>query len=70
MDDIITRPRSSISTAEMERRRKIVRAADANNRLEGISRGPESDAVVQAYVRGEIEVTDMVALFRAQPTPR
>jgi hypothetical protein len=54
----------------MERRRKTVRQADANNRLEGIYRESATDAVVEAFVRGDIEVTDMVGLFRAMPDPR
>ena len=73
MDDIVsTRSVRSkaISRAEMARRRKIVRQADANNRLEGVFREPATDVVVDAFVRGDIEVTDMVPLFRAQPGPR
>lgn len=70
MDDVIVRPQATISAAEMERRRKIVRQADANNRIEGIFRGAETDAIVEAFIRGDIAVTDMVPLFAAQPTPR
>jgi hypothetical protein len=73
MDDIVsTRSVRSkaISGAETERRRKIVRQADANNRLEGIYRERETDAVVEAFVRGDIEVIDMVPLFKAQRAPR
>jgi len=72
MDDIVsTRPAraKAISSAEMARRRKIVRQADANNRLEGIYRASATDAVVEAFVRGDIEATDMVRLFKAQPSP-
>ena len=39
--------------------------ADAENRLEGISRSPETDAVFDAYVRGDIEVTEMVPRLKA-----
>ena len=73
MDDIVrVRPtqQKAISADEMERRRKIVRQADANNRLEGIYRGPETDAIVEAYVHGHIEVTEMITLFEAQREPR
>lgn len=69
MDDVVQRPKAKISDAEMARRRKVVRQADANNRIEGIFRGPETDAVVEAFVRGDIEVTDMISLFKGQPTP-
>jgi Antitoxin VbhA len=73
MDDIVsTRPVKSktISDAEMARRRGIVRQADANNRLEGIFREPETDAIVEAFVRGDIEATDVVSLFKAHLEPR
>lgn len=73
MDDTVTtRPArtTAISGAEMARRRKIVRQADANNRLEGIYREPATDTVVEAFVRGDIEATDMVRLFKARPGPR
>jgi hypothetical protein len=72
MDDVATtRPLRSkaISAAKMEQRRRIVRQADANNRLEGIFREPTTDAIVEAFMRGEIDVTDMIPLFRAKPGP-
>jgi len=72
MDDIVrVRPtqQKRINADEMEHRRKIVRHADANNRLEGIYRGPETDAIVETYVQGDIEVTEMITLFKAQPEP-
>jgi len=68
MDDIVrTRPKriKAISDSEAARRRKVVRIADAENRLEGISRSPETDAVFDAYVRGDIEVTEMVPRLKA-----
>jgi hypothetical protein len=40
--------------------------ADAENRLEGISRVPESDEVFEAYIRGDIEVTEMVPRLKAR----
>jgi hypothetical protein len=70
MDDIATRPKASIGAAEMERRRKFVRLADAENRLEGITRRPESDAVFDAYIHGEIEATEIIARLNALPSPR
>jgi hypothetical protein len=68
MDDIVrTRPKQlkTISDDEVARRREIVRMADAENRLEGISRSPESDEVFDAYVRGDIKVTEMVPRLKA-----
>ena len=70
MDDIAVRPKAKISAAEMARRRKFVRQADATNRLEGIYRDPASDAVFDAYVRGDIEATDIAPRLKAQADPR
>jgi len=67
MDDIAIQPKARISAAEMERRRRIVGMGDAHNRLEGIFRGPETDEIVEAFVRGDIDATDLVPLFKAQP---
>jgi Antitoxin VbhA len=55
-----------ISAEEMDRRREMVRQADASNRLEGQIRDPASDPIFETYIRGDIEVTDMVPLFKAQ----
>jgi hypothetical protein len=66
MDDITTTtitPR--ISAEEMARRREIVRRADAHNRIEGIIRDSASDAIFEAFIRGEIDVTEMVPRFKA-----
>ena len=68
MDDIVrTRPKriKAISDSEAARRRKVVRMADAENRLEGITRSPETDAIFDSYVRGDIEVTEMVPRLKA-----
>jgi hypothetical protein len=70
MDDIAIRPKAAISAAERERRRKIVRQADANNRLEGIFRDPSTDAVVAAYMRGDIPVTELRPRMRGVLGPR
>jgi hypothetical protein len=70
MDDIATRPKAKIGASEMERRRKIVRQADANNRLEGIFRDPSTDTVVEAYVRGEISAAEMLPRMKVVRRPR
>jgi len=70
MDDIAVRPSAKITSTEVQRRRKIVRQADANNRLEGIYREPATDAAVEAFVRGDIEATDLVRLFKGQRDQR
>jgi hypothetical protein len=60
------KPKTAISAAEMERRCEALRQADASNRIEGLYRGPETDAIFEAFVRGDIEATDMVPRLRAQ----
>ena len=69
MDEIVARRTPTITPAEIERRREIVRQADAQNQIEGIYRGPETEEIVEAFVRGEIEVTDMIGRFKALPRP-
>jgi hypothetical protein len=70
MDDIAPRATPKISAPEVERRRKIVRQADANNRLEGVYRDPATDEIFDAYVRGDIAATEMIPLLKAKPAPR
>jgi hypothetical protein len=70
MDDIATKPTAKINAKEIERRRKIVRQADANNRIEGIFREPATDAIVEAFVTGDIEVTEMIPHLKGLAGPR
>jgi Antitoxin VbhA len=52
------------SADEIERRRHV-RTADADNRIEGMI--PPSRAVLEicaAYIRGEIEAHDLVAVYK------
>lgn len=70
MDDVVTKPKARVTAAEMERRRKIVRQADANNRIEGVYRRPATDAIVDMFIRGEIDVMEMSARIGALPQPR
>jgi hypothetical protein len=61
----MTDPKAAISAEEMQRRRKHVRAAIADSRIEGYpppSR-PEQ-AILDAYIRGEIEACDLVTVYR------
>jgi hypothetical protein len=60
-------PKPTISPEEMQRRREAVRQADANNRIEGIFRDPDSDAIVEAFIRGEIEAADLVTAYLKRP---
>ncbi len=63
--NVIT-PKAKITAAEIERRRKALRQADASNRIEGIYRDPATDAIFEASVCGEITVTDVVPLLKAR----
>jgi hypothetical protein len=66
MNELTTKSRPRLSAEEMKRRREIVRQADANNRIEGLVRTPETDAIFEAYIRGDIEVTELVPRIKAQ----
>jgi hypothetical protein len=59
----------TITPEEMQRRREAVRQADANNRIEGIFRDPDSDAIVEAFIRGEIEAGDLVTAYLKRTNP-
>src|SRR5271170_7282423 len=58
-------PKPTITPEEMQRRRDQVRGAIADSRIEGID-GPGTDeqAVLDAYIRGEIEARDLVTAYR------
>jgi hypothetical protein len=66
MDELTTKVRPRITPAEMKWRKEIVRKADAHNRMEGLVRTPETDAIFEAYVRGEIEASELVPRIKAQ----
>src|SRR5580693_271556 len=48
-------PKPTITPEEMQRRRVHVRAAIADNRIEGIATSAATQAVLDAYIRGDIE---------------
>ena len=52
-------PKAKISAAEIERRRDAVRYATSHNRIEGQFLSPESEAIFEAYVRGEIDQSEI-----------
>lgn len=54
-----------ITDAEMQRRREAVYRADRENALEGAQRGPDTDAVFDSYIRGEIEAHEIVPKLKA-----
>jgi hypothetical protein len=69
MDDLTNRspkkPAPTITAEEIARRRKAVEQADANNRIEGIFRDPASDEIFEAFIRGDIELDDLVPRLKA-----
>ncbi len=54
-----------ISAAEMERRRNAVRRAAAHNRIEGQFPGPEGNKIFDAFIRGEIDQTEILPRLNA-----
>jgi hypothetical protein len=67
MDDIQTKSRLKprISAAEMIRRREAVHWADGHNRIEGLFRSPETEAIYDAFVHGDIEFEDILPRLNA-----
>jgi len=65
MDGVVIEPGAKISTAEMGRRRRALRQADASNRLEGQYRSAASEPIFEAFVRGEIEYEDILPRLKA-----
>lgn len=65
VDDPIHGTAFKITAAEMHRRREAIRQAEANTRLAGQSCSPEAEAIFEAFVRGEIEVTDILPRLQA-----
>ncbi len=51
--------KARISEAEQARRREAVEHADANNRIEGVYRTPESNEIFDAFIRGEIDAHEL-----------
>lgn len=63
MTQVAVRPAPAdrrISAEEVTRRREIVRRANHENLLEGATRDPETDHIFEAFINGEIEVTELV----------
>lgn len=62
---VITETKPKVSPAEMERRRQALRRADAHNRIEAQFPSPESTAIFEAFVRGDIEREDILPRLHA-----
>jgi hypothetical protein len=59
------KPKGAISAEEMERRREALRRADTDHRIEGLSRTPESEPIFAAFVRGVIELHEILPRVKA-----
>jgi hypothetical protein len=64
MNVAMERQHPSISAEEMERRRENVRMVIRENAIEGARHGPEVDPILEAYIGGEIKVTEMTPLLK------
>jgi hypothetical protein len=66
MGDIkrLVEAKRALSPEETERRRTHVRIAIAENRLEGIKTSAETRAVFDAYIRGEVDASDLVKAYK------
>ena len=52
--------KARISAKETQRRSEHVRRGDANNRIEGLSSEPEANTIFADYIKGNIDVTEIV----------
>jgi hypothetical protein len=62
--------RPAITADEMQRRRSHVETAIAANRLEGIETSAEARAILDAYIRGEIDAGDLVTEYKRRNPQR
>ena len=53
------KPEAKISAEEMDRRREALRRADADHRIEGL------EPIFAAFVRGEIELHEILSRVKA-----
>jgi hypothetical protein len=62
-----SKPKAKISLQEMERRREALRQADASNRIEGYFPDPADAAIYEQFIRGEIELAEIIKLIQPPP---
>jgi len=65
MDDLAVKSKPKITAAEMLRRREALRQADAHNRIEGQFPTPEGAAIFEAFMRGDIEQSEILPRLHA-----
>lgn len=66
MDDLVNRPGSKLSLAEINRRREADSHARANARLEGQSTSPESEPLFDAFIQGDIDTETLIQRLKAR----
>lgn len=64
MDAFVQPTIVKLSAAEIDRRREAVSQAAANARLEGQFSSPESEAIFDRYVQGELEIGEVISLLK------
>jgi hypothetical protein len=57
-----------IPLEEIERRRRIVEAAHHNNLMAGIERDPTTDPIFEAFISGDIDITEILPAIRSLDT--
>lgn len=66
MDDLVTRSGVKLSLAEIDSRREADSHAKANARLEGQFSTPESEAIFDAFIQGEIDTETVLQRLKAR----
>lgn len=59
------KPKSKITSAEMQRRRDALRYAKAHSRIEGQYPSAEGSEIFDAFVRGDIEEDEILPRLHA-----
>jgi hypothetical protein len=59
------KPKSKITSEEMQRLREDLRQADAHNRIAGLYPSPRGSAIFEAFVRGDIDYEEILPLLHA-----
>ncbi len=58
-------PADSTQTPSVTDRKAQLDMADSENRIDGLFRDPQTDAIFEAYVAGEIPAAELVPRLRA-----
>ena len=69
MDDVVARPRATLSAGERARRKAAIDYARGSVRLEGFVVSPPVEALNRRYVEGEITRAELTAAILAHHRP-